>query len=124
MTANTLPQAILTTQHVMLDAWKIARKAAKRYGYPAKDFIAHSLRQAWARLQALQVCSQTEETKAPAHAVYTICVDEILNRSVKLCDQLAVELYFTDLNAALTAKAVLAKAFIKPFIKTAKPCFA
>jgi hypothetical protein len=124
MTANTLPQANLNAQCVMLDAWKIARKAAKRYGYPAKAFIAHSLRQAWARLKALQVCSQLPESDARAHAVYTICVDEILNRSVKLCNQLAVELYFTDLSAALTAKAVLSKAFIKPFIKTAKPCFA
>lgn len=124
MTANTLPQANLNAQRVMLDAWRIARKAAKRYGYPAKAFIAHSLRQAWAKLKALQVCSQMPGTNAPARAIYTVCVDEILNLSVKLCNQLAIELYFTDLNAALTAKAVLAKAFIKPFIKTAKPCFA
>jgi hypothetical protein len=124
MTRKTLPQADLNAQRVMLDAWRIARKAAKRYGHPAKDFIAHSLRQAWARLKALQVCSQTAETNAPAHAVYTVCVDEILNRSIKLRDQLAVELYFTDLGAALKVKALLANAFTKPFIKTAKPCFA
>lgn len=123
MTKNTLPQADFNTQRVMLDAWKIARKAAKRYGYPIKDFIAHSLRQAWARLKALQVCTP-RDSNAPVHAVYTVCVDEILTRSVKLRDQLAVELYFTDLSAARTAQAVLAKAFIKPFIKTAKPCFA
>lgn len=124
MNANTLSQANLNAQCVMLDAWKIARKAAKRYGHPAKAFIGHSLRQAWARLKALQLCSQQPETNSQAHAVYTVCVDEILSHSMKLRDQLAVELYFTDLTAALTAKAVLAKAYIKPFIKTAKPCFA
>lgn len=122
MTELTLSHT--TTRRVMLDAWRICRKASKRYGYPAKDFIAHALKQAWARFKTLQVCRQCPQTSKPVQAVYTVCVDEKLTPSTKLRDQLAVEIYFSDLSAALTAKAVLARAFIKPFIKTAKPCFA
>lgn len=105
----------------MIDAWAISRRAAKRYGYPAKAFIAQALRQAWARAKAVQVPGQQVDQP---RRVYTVCVDERLTSRTKLRDQLVVEAYFTDYNAAQAARALLATAYTKPFIKTQSTCFA
>ncbi|MDO3383437.1 hypothetical protein [Gilvimarinus algae] len=111
-----------TARAVMVDAWHTARRAAKRYGYPAKAFIAHAMRQAWARVKAARLIS-FDNTSRP-RVVYTVCVDERLSRNTKLRDQLAVEAYFSDYRTAQTARALLAQAFTKPFIKTASTCYA
>ncbi|MDO3387196.1 hypothetical protein QWI17_15240 [Gilvimarinus sp. SDUM040013] len=111
-----------TARAVMVDAWDTARRAAKRYGHPAKDFIAQALRQAWAKVKAARLTSYSSNRRASV--VYTVCIDERLNRNTKLRDQLAVEAYFSDYSAAQAARALLAQAFTKPFIKTESTCFA
>lgn len=112
-----------TSRRVMLDAWQIARQAAKRYSHPASSFLVQALRQAWAMMKARRIAAQEARQARPTLA-YTLCIDVTLNRSSKLRDLPAVDTCFISLAAAQAAKDALAKAFIKPFIKTAKTCFA
>lgn len=120
MTGFTLTHTI--TRRVMLDAWSICRKASKRYGHPAKDFIAQALKQAWARMKvARRLCGRAIPQHTPA--VYTVCIDEHITPSRKVRDQRAVDIWFTNLAEASLAKAMLTGAFVKPFIKTNTPCF-
>ncbi|WP_049721079.1 hypothetical protein [Gilvimarinus polysaccharolyticus] len=111
-----------TARAVMADAWTTARRAAKRYGYSAKAFIAQAMRQAWAKVKAARLINATNNRTA--RVVYTVRIDERLTSNTKLRDQLAVEAYFTDYNTAQAARELLAGAFTKPFIKTSKACFA
>lgn len=111
-----------TARAVMVDAWDTARRAAKRYGYPVKAFIAQAMRQAWAKVKASRLISKHDASRP--RVVYTVRIDERLNRNTKLRDQLAVVAYFSDYSAAQAARALLAQAFTKPFIKTESTCFA
>lgn len=109
-----------TNRAVMLDAWAISYRAAERFGYPARDFIASALKQAWARWKASRV-SQQHPQQQPTE-VYTVCIDEYLPGRTKLLNQLAVEAYYTDINAARAVCALLAGAFRRPFIRTSRAC--
>jgi len=118
-TTGTTEMTHRVTRAVMLDAWAISHRAAKRFGHSAKDFIAAALKQAWARWKASQVTQQHPQRKPKV--VYTVCIDEALpGRRMKLLNQLAVEAYYTDIDAARAVRALLAGAFRRPFIKASR----
>lgn len=114
-----------TTRSVMNDAWKISRRAAKRYGHPVKSFIAQAMREAWAKIKiVLKAANKPLDPKNLPVTIYTVCIDERLTNRITIINQLAVEVYFTDLNDACFARDMLAAVFKRPFIKAGKSCFA
>lgn len=121
----TVQQTNTTARTVMNDAWKISRRAAKRYGHPVKSFIAQAMKEAWAKIKIiLKVTNEPLDTNNLPSTIYTVCIDERLTNRITLRDQLAVEVYFTDIEDARSARNILAAVFKRPFIKAGKSCFA
>jgi len=108
------------TRAIMLDAWAISYRAAERFGYPAKDFFALALKQAWAKWKASQVRQQHPQRQPKV--VYSVRIDEHLPGRTKLLNQLAIPAYYTDIEAARVARSLLAGAFRRPFIKASPAC--
>ena len=99
---------------ILWDAWKIARQAARRFGFPARAFIAEAMRQAWAKAKAKALNSRSEDAKT----LFFICIDEKTGFNTRAVNLPLIDEVFTDRRQAEAALALLSRAFDRPYIKT------
>jgi hypothetical protein len=106
-------------QAIVWNAWKIARKSARRSGGAAAvECVGGAMRKAWAiaKAKALNIPTCT----ATPTAIFYICTDEKISHNTRQFNQPLIDQAFTRAQEAVEALQVLRDIYIRPFINASQ----